>query len=223
MLAPPAKPDGVVPQMAELAFFNGDVQGVYGFEGSAHGHGSLSIRIALRVHGPIGVQKLQPAEGQVPRAVDVDQFRQPWRDELFPCHVLAGQGPVRDGTGRPVEPPLARRIERVRRILDVVAGVFLLVRGTRIGCQGGDADGFIHARNGHADVRPCQQRHHLRVRSRPLLPDIGAAKLQTEGLVLRTRPVDAVEAVVGGPRPLRPSSRYEKLAEWLPSGVRGPD
>ena len=74
--------------------------------------------------------------------------------------------------------------------------------------------GLVDVRDGHANLRPRKQRDHFHVaRSLPGFVHLIAAIFQQERLVLGTRPIDAIVAVIGRAGALCSASVDEELVE----------
>ena len=136
------------------------------------------------------------------------------RDHLLVRHVLAGHRPVENSVGLAVQIPFARRVEPVGRVLDVVARVGFFVGRPWIARSAWRCATPRPRSRWACGCRPRRAGDHFDIaRLGPLPPDVAAAEVQAERLILRARAIDAVEAVVGRAGALSAASADEQLPE----------
>ena len=136
LLRPAPEPDGVAADLAEHATLDGALFGAHRLERGLRGHHRrLRVGVAPRPHAPIGVREMDAAKDHAAHqfallraAFQAHQPRQRRRDDFLLRQVLSGHRPVADHAGLAVQVPLARRVQRVGRVLDVVARVGFAVR-----------------------------------------------------------------------------------------------
>src|ERR1017187_4026195 len=131
-------------------------------------------------------------------------------------------GPIGHGVRLAVQIPLARHVERIRRILDVVASVRFLVRGARIERQRSQARRLVHLHDRHPYIGPGEQGDHLDIAAFPLLLDIAAAIVKLQRFILRAGTIDTVETEVRRARALRPPPADKQLPELATRGIGRP-